>query len=201
MSVLTQHPDFQIPRLPVRRFTIAEYHQMIDTGILGEDDKVELLEGWIVPKMTRKPPHDALLGIIDDAIRDLLPKTWKVRVQSAITTADSEPEPDLAVVRGPMSRYFSRHPQQSDVGLVVEIADSSLEKDRQEKGLIYAAAGIACYWIVNIAEQMVEVYSDPAPTQFRLRMDFSTGQALPLCLDGQELGTILVQDLFAGLSS
>jgi Uma2 family endonuclease len=201
MSALTQQPDFQIPRLPVRRFTIAEYHQMIDTGILGEDDKVELLDGWIVPKMTRKPPHDALLGIIDDAIRDLLPKTWKVRVQSAITTADSEPEPDLAVVRGPMSRYFSCYPHPSDVGLVVEVADSSLEKDRQEKGLIYAAAGIACYWIVNIAEQMVEVYSDPAPTEFRLRMDFSTGQALPLSLDGQELGTILVRDLFAGLSS
>src|SRR4051812_8247313 len=105
MPVLTGSPDFQIPRLPVRRFTVAEYHQMIDANILREDDKVELLHGWIVPKMTRKPIHDAVLGIIDDAIRALLPKQWKVRVQSAITTADSEPEPDLAVVRGPLNRY------------------------------------------------------------------------------------------------
>src|SRR5438105_2876312 len=101
MSVLTQSPDFQIPRLPVRRFTVAEYHQMIAAGILGEDDKVELLEGLIVPKMARKPPHDAVLGIADDVIRARLPSAWKVRIQSAITTADSEPEPDIAVVRGP----------------------------------------------------------------------------------------------------
>src|SRR5437588_11485444 len=104
MSVLTQPPDFRVPRLPVRRFTVEEYHRMIELGILGEDEDVELLAGQITPKMSRNAPHDGVLGLIDDLIRSRLPISWKVRVQCALTTADSEPEPDIAVVRGPLAR-------------------------------------------------------------------------------------------------
>jgi Uma2 family endonuclease len=195
MSAMSKPPDFP----PVRRFTVAEYHQMIEADILGEDDNVELLEGWIIPKMSRKPAHDGVLGILDDTVRSRLPANWKVRIQSAITTADSEPEPDLAVVRGPLSRYMSQHPRPEDIGLVVEVADTSLDKDRDDKGPIYAAAGLPYYWIVNIVEQTVEVYSDPAAGEYRSRTDYALGQAFPLILDGQQLGTILVRDIFAGL--
>ena len=81
----------------------------------------------------------------------------------------------------------------------MEVSDTSYAKDSIPYLREYAAAGVPQYWIVNIAEQMIEVYSDPASTEFRLRRDFSMGQALPLVLDGQELGTILVQDLFPDL--
>src|SRR5579862_9140639 len=86
----------RIPPFPVRPFTVDEYHRMIDADVLDEGDAVELLEGWIVPKMPRNPPHDATIGLADDALRIRLPAGWHVRLQSAITTSDSEPEPDLA---------------------------------------------------------------------------------------------------------
>ncbi len=199
MSVVTQPPDFRIPRLPVHRFSVAEYHQMIETGILDENDNVELLEGLIVPKMPRNPPHDGVLWTIDDIIRNMLPPNWKVWGQSAITTEYSEPEPDVGVVRGPMTIYFSRHPQAADMGLVVEVSDSTLNIDRHDKGPIYATAGIPYYWIVNILDQVIEVYSDPDQGAYRSRTDYGKGQMVPLNLDGQEVGKIAVQDIFAGL--
>src|SRR5882762_3647803 len=91
---------FGMPPLPVRRFTVAVYHRMIDVGLLTEDEPVELLEGWIVPKMPRNPPHDGTIQRINKRLGRCLPPGWDLRVQSAVTTADSEPEPDLAVVRG-----------------------------------------------------------------------------------------------------
>lgn len=163
---------------------------MIDAGILRDDERVELLDGLIVPKMTHKPPHDALVGILDDALRALLPAAWKVRVQSALTTASSEPEPDLAIVRGPLTRYLSHHPHPADVGLVVEVADSSLEKDRREKGPIYAAGGIPTYWIVNILARTFEVYSDPTATGYAARADYDRGKSLAVILDGHEMGSL-----------
>ena len=90
-----------VPPVPVRRFTVDEYHQMIRAGILGEDDNVELLEGWIVPKMPRNPAHDALIAWVHNRVlAPRLREGWYCRGQSAITTPDSEPEPDLAVIRG-----------------------------------------------------------------------------------------------------
>src|SRR5690348_4645166 len=83
-----------------RRFSVDEYHRMIETGILNELDQVELLEGVVVVKMPRNPIHDATIELIEEALSRLLPAGWRVRVQSAVTFRDSEPEPDLAVVRG-----------------------------------------------------------------------------------------------------
>src|SRR5687768_2163868 len=103
MSVLSRPP--LIPPFPVRRFTVDEYHQMIDAGVLGEDDDVELLQGWIVPKMSRKPAHDSVLDNTRELIEGKILPPWRVRSQCAITTPDSEPEPDIALVRGPARRY------------------------------------------------------------------------------------------------
>src|SRR3954454_16589764 len=100
MSMLTASlsPLYQIPPFPVRRFSVAEYLRMNEIGMLGEDDKVELLDGWITPKMTRNPPHDSILTQIATVLPVLLPAGWHVRSQSAAVTATSVPEPDLAVV-------------------------------------------------------------------------------------------------------
>src|SRR5207244_13321222 len=91
----------QPPPRFMRRFTVDEYHRMIQNGVFADDDRFELLEGWIVAKMSKNPPHEVAVDKSHEAIRSCLPAGWRVRSQSAITTNDSEPEPDLAVVRGP----------------------------------------------------------------------------------------------------
>ncbi len=189
----------QLPPEPVRRLTVDEYHQMIRAGILKEDDPFELLEGWLVPKMTRNPPHDLALGLTEDEITPLLPAGWFRRGQSAVTTADSEPEPDIGIVRGPRRRFAQHHPGPEDMALVVEVADSSLQRDRTTKGRLYARAGIPVYWIVNIPDSQVEVYTGPtgpvdAPA-YRQRQDYGLADSAPLVLDGQQVGQIPVRNL------
>src|SRR5262249_55940429 len=112
-----------IPPLPVRRFTADEYHRMIESGVLHEGEGGDLLDGWVVPKMTRNPAHDLSLGLTEDEITRLLPAGWFRRDQSAVTTPESEPEPDVGVVRGRRRDYRDRHPGPQDLGLVVEVSD------------------------------------------------------------------------------
>ncbi|MBI4602820.1 MAG: Uma2 family endonuclease, partial [Planctomycetes bacterium] len=126
------------PPVPIRRFTVVEYHRLGEVGVLTEDDRVELLEGWILEKMVHNPPHGATIDQARDTIGGRLPPEWRVRVQLPITTADSEPEPDLAVVRGPASRYARNHPGPEEVAFLVEVADTTLVRDRGFKGRIYA---------------------------------------------------------------
>jgi Uma2 family endonuclease len=121
-----------------RRFSVAEYHRLIQLGILTEDDNLELLEGYLVHKMSRNPPHDAAIQKGNKKWLRLLPAGWDLRVQSAVTLSDSEPEPDFAIVRGDEAAYATRHPTAADVGLVVEVSDSTLPGDRDDKGRIYA---------------------------------------------------------------
>jgi Uma2 family endonuclease len=190
---------FQVPPFPVRRFTVAEYHHMIQTGMLAEDEPVELLEGWIVPKMPRNPPHDGTIQAADKVIGRHLPAGWDTRIQSAITLADSEPEPDLTVVKGDERTYFTRHPGPQDIGLLIEVADTWLTHDRGDKGRAYARAGIVIYWIINLLDRQVEVYSDstgpdPAP-HYRQRQDYGANDAVPLVLLGHHSASIAVSSL------
>lgn len=199
MSTLTAGRLFGIPPMPVRKFTVAEYHRMIDAGILTEDDNVELLEGWIVPKMARKPPHDGTVQVTNNAVVSALPAGWTVRTQCAITTSDSEPEPDLAIVRGNERTYMHRHPQPPDIGTLIEVSDATLGEDRRDKGRLYAHAQLPCHWIVNLKDGWVEVYTDPdssaATPHYRNRKDYHRGDTVPLILDGQVVASLLVDDL------
>jgi Uma2 family endonuclease len=189
-----------LPPLPVRRFTVEEYHRMIQTGVLGKDDDVELLEGWIVPKMARNPAHDAVVSIVlVDVLPGRIPRGWFCRAQSAITTVDSEPEPDVALVRGSTRDYLTRHPSPADMALVVEVADSSLSRDRSYKASIYASAAVPVYWIINLIDHQVEVYTDPTGPDawpvYRVRQDYHVGDSVPFIVDGRDLGPIPVQEL------
>lgn len=187
------------PAIPMRRFTVDEYHRMIATGILHEGDPVELLEGWLVLKMTRNPPHDVALSLTDDEISKRLTPELFCRIQMAITTPESEPEPDVAVVRGPRRRYAVRHPEPHEVLMLVEVADASLEMDRNDKGRVYARVNIPIYWIVNIRESCVEVYTDPSGPDnqpaYLQRRDYGPAENVPLVLNGVEVGQIPVRDL------
>jgi Uma2 family endonuclease len=202
VSVVTGPPSLPpiLPPLPIRRFTVDEYHQVIQAGVLGEDDDVELLEGWIVPKMARNPAHDAVVSwIMNRRIAPLLPAGWFCRAQSAITTDDSEPEPDIALVRGAELDYVARHPNPTDIALLVEVSDSSLSRDRSHKGGIYAMAAVPVYWIINLVDQQVEVYTDPTGPDawpvYRVRQDYHLGDSVPLVIDGRDLGPIAVREL------
>jgi Uma2 family endonuclease len=200
MSSITPPTNFtwQIPTLPVRLFTVDEYHSMIQAGILTEDDPVELLEGLVVPKMPRNPPHDCAIELAGELLRDRLAAGWGVRVQSAITTADSEPEPDLVVVRGSARTRRDHHPGPQDLALLVEVADSTLARDRGEKARLYARASVVCYWIINLMDRQIEVYTDPtgpdANPTYRRRQDYGAADQVPLFIDGQEVAQIPVID-------
>ena len=180
-----------------RRFSVAEYHQLIDIGILTEDDDLELLEGYLVHKMARNPPHGVAIQKITKCLVRLALPGWDVRCQCAITLDKSEPEPDFALVRGDETAYLARHPGPADIGLVIEVSDSTLPGDRDDKGRIYASAGIPIYWIVNVRDRWVEVYSAPSGDIYGKRVDFGVGQAIPLLLDGAMVGQIRGDEMLA----
>jgi Uma2 family endonuclease len=180
------------------KFTVDQYHQMIDAGVFDKYDRVQLLEGRIVDKMTHKPPHDVSVDLTQTAIAALLPADWRVRCQSAITTSDSEPEPDIAVVRGPARRYSQRHPRPRDIGLIVEIGDATLRDDQTIQYRIYARSRIPVYWILNLVDEKVEVYTKPKggkKPRYEDRRDYAKDESVPLVIAGKLLGTIPVRDL------
>jgi Uma2 family endonuclease len=182
----------------VRRFSVDEYHRMIQAGILTEEDQVELLEGLIVPKMPHNPPHDAVLDQAQETLRKVLPPGWRLRVQSAITTADSEPEPDIVVAPGPANRYRARHPEPADIAMLSEVSDSTLTYDRGPKATLYARAGIAVYWIINLVDMQVEVHTDPtgpdpAPC-YRQQRIYRVGDAITMAI-GSTTISVSVADL------
>lgn len=145
------------PRLPLRRFTVAQYHQLGEVGVLSPDDRVELLEGWIVEKMNQRPVHGYLVGLLSEWFQSQLPAGYIVRCQLPITTQRSEPEPDVAIVVGAHQDYRQQHPSGENCRLLIEVADTSIERDRA-KAAIYHSAGVVEYWILNVSEKCVERY-------------------------------------------
>jgi Uma2 family endonuclease len=182
-----------------RRFSVAEYHRLIDIGMLTENDDLELLDGHLVKKMSKGPTHDGTLSKVEKRILKIIPLGWDTRNQSVLTLTGSEPEPDLLVARVDTHDYMTRHPTVADVGLVIEVSNSTLETDREDKGTLYAANGIATYWIINVIDRQIEAYTDPVnstplPT-YRTRTDYLPGQTIPLVLDGQTIAELPVADM------
>jgi Uma2 family endonuclease len=181
------------------KLTGDQYDRMVQAGILSDEDRVELLEGWMVQKMPGNPLHDTSVWAANERLTRLVPADWAVRCQLGSKLTESRPEPDVAVARGPGRQYFTRHPDQADLGLVVEVSDSSLARDQGDKARIYARDRVPVYWIVNLIDRRVEVYTDPTgpgddPRYHTLRV-FPAGAAVPVELDGQTVGTIPVDEL------
>lgn len=176
-------------------FTVAQYHAMRDAAILGEDDCVELLDGILVPKMTKKPPHRLVTGLVRAALERLVPEGYYVDSQEPITTADSEPEPDVLVVRGDRRDYSNRHPGPTDVPLVIEVADDSISRDKEIKRPLYARAGIAQYWIIDVNARVIETYREPQGEAYPTKASLSEAEVLVVELDGKTIGRISVETL------
>lgn len=190
--------QFAIPPVPVRRWSVDEYHAMLRAGILNEEDPIELLDGWLVSKMTKNPPHRIATRRVRKALERVVPAGWYVDSQEPITLPSSEPEPDGMVIRGDSADYADRHPPAEAVALVVEVADATLEFDRTVKKAIYAGAGITAYWIVNLTDGRLEVYSGPTGEagcpDYRDHREYLPAEEVPLLLDGVEAARIPVSE-------
>jgi Uma2 family endonuclease len=145
----------------LRRWKRVEYDRLVDLGLF-RSDPVELIGGHLVVAEPQGSRHATAVGAADDALRAALPPGWIVRAQMPLALDDeSAPEPDLAVLPGTRADYRASHPGRP--ALAVEVADASLDFDREHKGSLYARAGVPDYWIVNLIDGVVEVFRDPAP--------------------------------------
>ncbi len=168
------------------RFTIKQYHDIIDRGIFAEDEPIELIRGEIVRKMPIGNPHAATVNILTRLLSKRIPDSAMISIQNPVLLSDSEPEPDVAILNFCDDLYASRRPNAQDVLLLIEVADSSLAYDREVKGPIYAEAGVREYWIVNLMNSTVEVYRDPqSDGRFATVTTAASGEILtPLLLSG-----------------
>jgi Uma2 family endonuclease len=143
-----------------RHWTRKEYDRLVELGLLDEDEPIELVDGQMVVREPKHTPHTTATELTAEALRRAFGIGWHVRVQEPVALDDdSEPEPDVTVVRGAPRDYLRTHP--SRPALVVEIAKASLAFDRRRKGGLYARAGILEYWIVNLVDRALEVYRQP----------------------------------------
>ena len=181
------------------RLSLEQYHRMAETGILTKHDRIVLLDGVLVEKMTKGDPHIASVKLTYEALRGVVPADWHVCKEDPIalpagsTGHDSEPEPDISVIRGTIRDYTARKAYPEDVALVVEVAESSLRADRA--GLArYAWAGIPVVWIVNLVARVVEVYTEPtgpgADPRYRTARTFEGDATVPVVIDGREVGAV-----------
>ncbi|MBN8248631.1 MAG: Uma2 family endonuclease [Verrucomicrobia bacterium] len=151
-------------RQAIYPMSVAFYHQAGELGLIGED--VELLEGNLVRKMSKSPVHSWLVQVLLQCLQQSLPSGYCVRKEDPLTFPRSEPEPDLAVVRGSLNEFRQAHPTTAE--LVIEVAVSTVEVDRQKAG-IYAAAGVTEYWLLIPDARCIEVYREPTADGYRQR--------------------------------
>jgi len=174
-----------------RRWSRHEYERLTEAEILGPDDKIELLGGQLVVREPQHGPHFTATRLVEEALRAAFGAGWDVRVQGPLALGrSSEPEPDVSVVRGSPRDFRDAHP--TTAALVVEVAKASLRLDRAMKARIYARAGVADYWIVNLIDRVLEVHRDPERSgrQWRYRSVQTVapdGEVSPLATPGARI--------------
>lgn len=157
----------------LKRFTIEEYHRLTELGFFQEDDRVELIQGQLIHMAAKGRAHETCNRKLLRELPRLFGDRVTLQNQSPIALQESEPEPDFAVLRNRADDYFSSHPRPENVLLVIEISDSSLTYDQEIKLAMYATANIQHYWIFNLIDMVLEMYSEPyqkSETEFGYRM-------------------------------
>jgi Uma2 family endonuclease len=165
MNVASPSPDLH-ERL--RRIRVDEYHRMIEAGILGEDEHLQLVDGMLVTMSPQGRPHAFVIQKLNRLLARILPDDFEVLTQLPLTLGeDSEPEPDLAVAHARDAASRTEHP--TTALLVIQVAGESLRFDRRSKAALYARAGVPEYWIVNLESALIEVHREPDAPSARYR--------------------------------
>jgi Uma2 family endonuclease len=177
------------------RISVDEYDRMVEAGVFG-DARIELIQGFLVKKMPKKPPHVITTIRVDQHLLRILPPGWHTRREAPVRIPNfDEPEPDVAVVAGVLDDYSARHPGPAEVALIVEVSESTLAIDRGEKLSANAAGGIPVYWIVNLVDCRIEVYSAPGPAGYQVQQYFGPGTEIPVVVAGAKCGRIAVDEI------
>jgi Uma2 family endonuclease len=203
MTTTETAPEMEVdvdPEFPPHRMTVERYKRLVESGVYGSRDPVFLWQGRLVEKMTEGDRHAFSSLSLAGFMMRLVPDGWSVRPDKPIVLADeSLPEPDLTVVRGSLRDYVDRTPEASDVALVVEVSNSSLRLDSRTVLKAYAANSIPIYWIVNIPNGRVEVFTDPTgPAEnpsYREHREYGPDDEVPVVLDGREVGRISAKEI------
>jgi len=176
------------------RLTLEQYDALVASGVFSEHDRFHLIKGLLVEKIPSFDPHATADELCGQALDKAIPPGWHVRSAKPVRLPpNSKPEPDRSVVRGAIRDYSNRSPGPDDVGLLVEIADTSLAADRM-MARTFSAGGIAVYWIVNLRESQIEVYTEPTVDGYATMRVYKAGEDVPVVLDGTEVGRIAVTD-------
>jgi Uma2 family endonuclease len=174
-----------LDRAPVarRKLDVDEYHRMGEVGVLRDDERVELIEGQLVAMAPIGGPHTGTVVNITDALGAAVGRRAFVSVQNPVRLdRHTEPQPDVALLRRGAGRHPPKVPEAKDVLLVVEVADSSLRYDRSVKLPLYAAHGIPEVWVVNLADNLVEVCRDPGPNGYGTVIEAKPGTLIELVM-------------------
>ncbi|MFB2939042.1 Uma2 family endonuclease [Aerosakkonemataceae cyanobacterium BLCC-F154] len=164
-------------QLQKRLFTVDEYYRMAEAGILGEDDRVELIAGEIVKMSPIGSPHSGCVNRLNRLFSVRLGDRAILSIQNPVRLNErTEPQPDIALLIPRTDFYSQRHPQPQEVLLIIEVSDTTIEYDREVKIPLYAAAGIVEVWIVSLAEELIEVYRQPLANNYAEIRQFRRGK-------------------------
>jgi Uma2 family endonuclease len=174
------------------RMTVEEFERTD----FYDDNRVELIDGYIVRRDEMKPAHAVVTGRLRRRIDRVLPPGWSTREDKPIRIPPLyEPLPDIAIVRGDDENYLVDHPGPGDVAFLVEVSDATLSKDQGKKQVAYAQSGIPVYWIVDLVNRSIRVYTDPGQVGYQTHLLFGPGQSIPVTIAGVEVGRIAVSDI------
>jgi hypothetical protein len=199
---MSDHPStdepFGAPLGAAERMTLDEYRRRAAAGAFSTSQAFELLEGVVVPKTRQTLRHETAVEKLRDLIGIMIPNGWHLLAQP-IACGDSQPEPDLAVAADVLNEFANHPPTAENVPLVVEAADGSLLSDRKLKGRIYARAGIVCYWLLNLIDSQLEVYTNPSgPVPmpgYQEKRVYRVEDKISLVIGLDDLGTLRIGDI------
>jgi Uma2 family endonuclease len=185
------------------RITVKEYHRMAEAGVFGPEPRLELLEGVLIDKMRKNPPHILATDLLGDLFHHLLPRGsgYCISMGNPVTIEDrdGEPEPDAMILRGNLCDYTGRRRTPADVALVIEVANTSYAYDRSSKWVTYAGARVPIYWIVDLGRRRLEIHSGPAgqaeAAYYGLTRILGQDDEVALVLDGRKIARFAVREI------
>jgi len=185
------------------RITVEEYHRMAEAGVFGPEPRLELLEGVLIDKMRKNPPHVLATNLLGDLFHHLRPRGsgYCISMGNPVTIEDrdGEPEPDAMILRGNLRDYTGRRRTPADVALVIEVASTSYAFDRSSKWVTYAGARVPIYWIVDLGRRRLEIHSGPAgqgeTAYYGLTQILGQDDEVALVLDGREIARFAVREI------